>query len=522
MDFTTLALVMGLVLGLANVVLAVVLLLLYLLGPKYPGPGWWASGQLVGAAGAALRNFGSESLLGQLVIPVALTMIITGAVLLYVGLLRFFGRRERWWPMAGMLVALLASTAWFTIVVDLMNVRGALFYLCAVIITGASSRAAWLYGKDSLRSSAAVVSFSFLAAAATDAVLLMASAAQGTTLLAVSSSGPTTIAAYIGLLVTSLLWTFGLVMLVNQRLQADLALQANKLQTVFATSPEASAITRLADGTIVDINDGFRHVTGFTRAEALGKSTEDLGIWVNIADRDRMVAELATHGTCQRFDSPMRRKDGTIVIVMITANILDLEGELFAISVSRDVTEQRRMEATLVREATTDELTGLANRRQFFAVADDALRVCSQQGDPLSVAVLDMDGFKGINDTLGHAAGDESLVAFAGALVELLADQGTAGRLGGDEFGLLLPGKDAADAVALVDEIRGHIHRRSLIVGDHERELTISAGVAAVTSTIDDALGQADTALYRAKDAGRNRVEVAADIDGTAAVERVN
>ena len=193
----------------------------------------------------------------------------------------------------------------------------------------------------------------------------------------------------------------------------------------------------------------------------------------------------------------------------MAATTLTLEGEPYLISVIRDVTQQRRLEAELLHEATTDSLTDLPNRRHFLSICERELRRSARSGAPLAVAVVDIDHFKDINDVHGHATGDAAVVAFAQAVTASIRDIDTFGRLGGDEFGLLLPDADLERAVAAVERVRAGVTSRPCLAGGHELAVTFSAGVAVVTSdldTVDTLLARADVALYEAKAQGRDRV----------------
>lgn len=165
-----------------------------------------------------------------------------------------------------------------------------------------------------------------------------------------------------------------------------------------------------------------------------------------------------------------------------------------------------RMQSELIWLATTDSLTGTFNRRAFF---DKAKEFCAraEAGEPLSAIMVDVDHFKQINDVHGHKAGDEAICAVAQTLS---AKAGVVGRLGGEEFALLLQGCRMADAVQLADELRKAV--AALTVGSARVALTCSFGVSEwrAGDTIDPLLKRADMALYDAKLGGRNRV-IAAD-----------
>ncbi|WP_343806604.1 GGDEF domain-containing protein [Marinobacterium maritimum] len=163
----------------------------------------------------------------------------------------------------------------------------------------------------------------------------------------------------------------------------------------------------------------------------------------------------------------------------------------------------------LYRQATRDPLTGLANRRQVMEQLDEDIKVARSQGDPLAVMMFDLDKFKGFNDQYGHAAGDIVLKQFARILrQQARRKEDLAGRFGGEEFLLILPGMDCTQASELAGTIRAACHETRLQVptGD-EVSFTTSIGIAVLQAGEDHTglLQRADEALYRAKDAGRDR-----------------
>lgn len=166
-----------------------------------------------------------------------------------------------------------------------------------------------------------------------------------------------------------------------------------------------------------------------------------------------------------------------------------------------EVERRRQAEEKLAKLATVDDLTQVVNRRAFFARAAEL----ADTADAACVAVLDLDNFKGLNDTYGHAAGDDALRRVGELLIGSLEAVDVVGRLGGEEFGMILTGKQSCEtALAVAERIRS----RTAALGSG---LTASIGLtdwAVPDDTIDAALARADAALYRAKQRGRNRVEV--------------
>ncbi len=176
--------------------------------------------------------------------------------------------------------------------------------------------------------------------------------------------------------------------------------------------------------------------------------------------------------------------------------------------INRMIREQFHLEQRLRRIAYVDELTGLATRRRFFKLAENILSRCVAQRVALSVLYLDADHFKRINDQHGHAAGDKALQAIGKALRTKLRDFDLVGRIGGEEFAVLLPGIDARSALDTAERLRQAVST----IRSPDSQLSISIGVVTRQPReirIEPLLARADRALTRAKQLGRNRCELA-------------
>jgi diguanylate cyclase (GGDEF)-like protein len=179
----------------------------------------------------------------------------------------------------------------------------------------------------------------------------------------------------------------------------------------------------------------------------------------------------------------------------------------------RDISMQKQTESTLRDLAHQDSLTGISNRRYFFERANQEFARTKRSSAPLSVAELDIDFFKQINDQNGHAVGDEVLKSLCNATQRLLRETDLFARLGGEEFAVLLPDTNLDGARHLAERLRQAIADSKLSLSSGELNCTVSIGVAMLNSTdtcIEDCLLRADSALYKAKHNGRNRVEIEA------------
>lgn len=164
----------------------------------------------------------------------------------------------------------------------------------------------------------------------------------------------------------------------------------------------------------------------------------------------------------------------------------------------------------IIRLAETDPLTGAANRRSFLERAEAAAADAERRQRSLSVLLLDIDHFKAVNDTRGHAGGDEALKGLVTCCGTTLRPNDVLGRFGGEEFAVLLPETNPYSAVGIADRLRQAIEAMTVEHAGEAFRITASIGVAAVAADgLDAALRRADDALYAAKHAGRNRVELA-------------
>jgi diguanylate cyclase len=177
-------------------------------------------------------------------------------------------------------------------------------------------------------------------------------------------------------------------------------------------------------------------------------------------------------------------------------------------ALSRRVVQQNRLLQSLNR---TDPLTGLPNRMHWQDAAYTELRRCRRRPEAAALLMMDIDGFKGVNDRCGHQVGDAVIRRFADILRANCRDIDTPGRYGGEEFGLVLAGADAGTALRVAERIRAAFADSTF--DDRALRCTVSVGVCALDGSIDDVdawVRAADAALYRAKQAGRNRVELVA------------
>ncbi len=188
----------------------------------------------------------------------------------------------------------------------------------------------------------------------------------------------------------------------------------------------------------------------------------------------------------------------------VEAAIFVLGTTIFVVAAVRE-----RKEVLNRSAATTDELTGLANRRSFFELGEKLVARSRIDGTPYSVLMIDLDGFKSINDRLGHSSGDDVLRKFAETARNAFRPNDILGRVGGEEFSVILPGSGVEASMAIAERLRKAFEEAAEFVDGAPVRATLSVGVAASTigASLESLMKEADSALYAAKQNGRNRVE---------------
>ena len=261
------------------------------------------------------------------------------------------------------------------------------------------------------------------------------------------------------------------------------------------------------------------YVSGFVET-LLGYTPEewraDPGLYarcIHEDDRDAVLAasERLTAGERVAVEYRMHARDGSVVWVRDeSARVLDEEGRVLVEGLMTDVTERRASDDRLQHLADHDALTDLLNRRRFVEELELEIAATRRGMRSSAVMVIDIDGFKFVNDSVGHQAGDELIRAVARTLAGRLRVSDAIARLGGDEFACLLRGTSGEEADAVAAELLATLRARSFTAGEETVRVTVSAGIAALEAeggaTADGVMAAADMAMYEAKHAGRDRV----------------
>jgi diguanylate cyclase (GGDEF)-like protein/PAS domain S-box-containing protein len=639
-DIQTLALV----LSLSSLLQAIALYAQYRLDKAHPGLGWWTAGSALFAVGFTFNTLTQIPTIGPIALVMHTVALVSGMALLQIGVMRLLGQREPQRLLIALFGLAVLIALYFTVVDDEPVIRQVNISVATAALSFMMARALFAHR---MRAVSAVTSFLggiFVANGLLMALQALSQLADPTGHILSRTLTQSTI--YLGSLLFSTLWTFGFIILVNQRLNAKMRGARDNLELIFNTSPDAVLITRLRDGQIAQVNESFSALTGFTPHDVIGRSTMDIEFWDEPVDRLKTIATLREKGTLRNLEVNFRRRDGQPFLGLMSARLIDLQGvphllsmirdiserkimeealrasetrcQLLAehvndviwtlsldgrfayispsvqqmlgfapedlldraleavvspssrgivrdaithvmtenngdqhqtvrcfeielpckdggtrwleatlrlrvdkegrpvelVGATRDISEQKRLKDELQRQAITDELTGVHNRRHFLTLAQLELKRTLRRQRTLALALIDIDRFKVLNDTYGHAAGDQALLALTRFCRNNLRAIDVFARFGGDEFVLLLPESNQEEAFLAVERIRATLASEPIMLDDNRVFITISAGVSCLEdseTSLDGLLRRADRALFQMKRAGRNRVGFAHD-----------
>jgi diguanylate cyclase (GGDEF)-like protein/PAS domain S-box-containing protein len=283
------------------------------------------------------------------------------------------------------------------------------------------------------------------------------------------------------------------------------------LATIVESSSDA-IIGKTLDGTILSWNQSAERIYGYQASEVVGKSITLLVPSDRPHEVPQILEQIRRGERIEHFETLRRRKDGKHIHVSLTISPMKSpDGTIRGASViARDITERRRTEERIRYMAQHDALTGLPNRTLFRDRIGQAIVQARRAQHSVAVLFLDLDGFKHINDSLGHQVGDQLLRMTARRLQRCLREVDTIARLGGDEFVMCLPGlSGASDAMPVAAKILDSLSE-AFLVEQHELHVSGSIGISLYPSDGEDAevlMRAADTAMYHAKENGRNNYQ---------------
>jgi diguanylate cyclase (GGDEF)-like protein/PAS domain S-box-containing protein len=307
---------------------------------------------------------------------------------------------------------------------------------------------------------------------------------------------------------------------VTARFAAEAALRESELRyrLLFEQNAAGVCVTETS-GTILDCNLTFAMMLGYARASLIGRNANEL--YVRRSDRDDLVEMLRDSTTLNSVEVELKKQDEQSMWALMNLTLVDERIHATVV----DISDRKRAEEQIEFHAYHDVLTNLPNRKLFTDRLTHSLSRARRSGKSLAVMFVDLDHFKSINDTLGHESGDELLLQMARRLRENIRDDDTVARLGGDEFTIILAElRHPEDAINVAEKLIKAVERPLSISGT-SIEVSASIGIAIYPDDGADAeslLRNADSAMYRAKEAGRNTYQLCTDDMKRRAVERLS
>ena len=300
--------------------------------------------------------------------------------------------------------------------------------------------------------------------------------------------------------------------------EAAQALQASeeKFAKAFHSSPDAIVITERASGRFIEVNDGFRRLTGYSPDEVVGRTLNELNLWISPEQREQMAEAIALSGRLPRREMHLLDREGQLKFAEVSVESILLNGCDCLLLTARDISQLKAAQAQIQHLAYHDSLTNLPNRALLLDRLTQQIALLTRHNLRGAVLFIDLDHFKHINDSLGHPVGDAVLRMITSRLQASVRLEDTVARLGGDEFVVLLSGLEGkrAQVVRQVVQVAEQLRTRlseAILVDGHRLQVTISIGIALIPdhgNNADDLLKRADIALYRAKDSGRNSLHL--------------
>ena len=297
----------------------------------------------------------------------------------------------------------------------------------------------------------------------------------------------------------------------NARLFEEIEERRMYLEGVLGAAPDA-IVALDARCCIVEWNAGAERLFGYSREEAIGQNIDRLITSPDVFEEAAEFTQVVMGGLeVPPVETIRYRRDGSPVDVIVAGSPILVRDEFIGmVAVYTDITVRKRAEEELAYMATHDVLTGLPNRRLFNDRLYLAMARACRHRQKLAVMLLDLDHFKDVNDTLGHRMGDQLLQVVCDRLATLLRESDTVARMGGDEFMLLLPEIAGVEGATEVAAKILEAFREPYVFDGHEISITTSIGIALYPDDGEDGdtlMKNADIAMYRAKDRGRDNYQ---------------
>ncbi len=334
------------------------------------GPGWWLLWSAFETLAFLLMLLRTIPLLLPLVIVFQDGIVLAGTIFVYIGVLRFFDNKVVWKFIIPFFLVFIVLHQFFFFIKDDIQIRTLildLFLSSVGFLTGIC-----IY-RNKFKAIAQTASFNMVIFFVHGCIFVYRSVMiiTGTSVTAVFSPNLFNFIQYFDALVVGLLWTFGFIIMLNQRLNSEISEAKTHFEQIFNTSPDAVVITRLRDGLFVDCNENFTRISGFSKKNIIGKSVLDFNIWKNPDERGILLKKIAEQGFCENDEILFQRKNGEVFTGLLSANTIMLKGINHLLSVTRDITDLKLAEAEIKLKNEELQKINAVKDKLFSIIAHD-------------------------------------------------------------------------------------------------------------------------------------------------------
>ncbi len=353
-----------------NILQATGLLLQFLINKERNGIGWWLLWSISIAAGLTFMLLRVFHYFEKPAIFLQNTLIIHGLIFLYIGILKFLGRNinRALFFVSSILTIIVFLT--FTFILDSIYIRSLILSSAVVILAFLKTYTLLKYRYKSIKITANIFA-GIIILHGIFFIIRFFAIVQNPSIGNYLSKDQNTLILYTDALVAGLLFTFCIILMINQKLIHDIKESKEHFELIFDTSPDAIVISRLEDSLIKDINTGFTEIIGYSREEAIGKTSFELNLWKKPGDREKIIEDITNKGRFDNLEFEFLRKDGTEIIILSSGNTVDISGEKHIISIIKDITQKKQTESELKKKNEELENANKEKDKLFSIISHD-------------------------------------------------------------------------------------------------------------------------------------------------------